>query len=484
MKKVENKKGKLNLQGMKNLVKVLLFSFIFSTLYPFPSTLSAEVPVKFTYQGNIRQNGFLVTGNRDILFRIYDSSHAVVADALWISPVNTVSVSTGVFKVDLEPSIADWESGNLWLELVIEGTTLSPREEVTSSPYAINSLLHSGKRYTTSVSTPAAVVVGDLWLDTAGNIFKFWNGAAWTDVSGGGTDSHALTHAGDGSDPILSLGTHTLTGPITFDSGASLKAGAGAWAGFVSTDLIVTGALNPSSNLSIGGAGYSVSFASSVSGGWFYGNGAGLEDISASNITSGYLSGDRIGQVIVATHVVDGSLTRLKFNQSGCVDTQVLKWDTVGGEWVCAFDDTLAGGENDPLSIHISDTLQPDTTFYVSSGTVNYFTVNNHLDVFGTARIKGSPSTDGLFVNSSGNVGIGALNPLAKLEVLGNDLQSYNLAVGTSTAYSMVVSTSGNVGVGEINPQAKMEVTGDETSGDYIMILNSGTRLAAWLRNK
>ena len=123
-------------------------------------------------------------------------------------------------------------------------------------------------------------------------------------------------------------------------------------------------------------------------------------------------------------------------------------------------------------------------TFYVSSGTVNYLTVNNHLDVLGTARIKGGPSSEGIFVNSSGNVGIGALNPVAKLEVLSDVSHNYSLAVGTSTAYSMVVSTSGNMGVGEVNPQAKVEVTGSENSGEYIMIFNSGPNRAAWLRNK
>ncbi|MCK5358444.1 MAG: hypothetical protein KAJ48_08620, partial [Elusimicrobiales bacterium] len=247
---------------------------------------------------------------------------------------------------------------------------------------------------------------------------------------------------------------------------------------------VIGGTLNPLSNLNISGAGYSVNISSSLNAGWFYGNGSGITDINASNIISGYLSGDRIGQVIVSSHVVDGSITRFKFDRSGCGDGQLLKWDNSVGEWSCAFDDTLAGGENDPLSIHISDTLQPDTTFYVSSGTVNNLTVNNNLDVFGTAKILGSPTSEGLYVNSAGNIGVGILNPSAKLEVRGNDSQNYSLAVGTSSVYNLVVSTNGNIGVGELNPQAKMEVTGGEDSGEYIMIFNSGAKIAAWLRNK
>ena len=40
----------------------------------FPAETAAAVPVKITYQGNLRQGGNLVTGQRNIVFRIYDSS--------------------------------------------------------------------------------------------------------------------------------------------------------------------------------------------------------------------------------------------------------------------------------------------------------------------------------------------------------------------------------------------------------------------------
>jgi hypothetical protein len=56
--------------------------------------------------------------------------------------------------------------------------------------------------------------------------------------------------------------------------------------------------------------------------------------------------------------------------------------------------------------------------------------------------------------------------------------------VGTGTAHQVVVSTSGAVGIGTETPRAKVEVSGGEDSGEYIMIFNSGTKLAAWLRNK
>ncbi len=422
-------------------VPVLLFAAGF-----FPPTLCAEVPVKFTYQGNLRQNGFLVNGQRSMVFRIYASSTSPTE--LWASPVYDVSLSTGVFRVTLEPSISDWQAGDLWLELEIEGNRMSPREELTSSPYAINSLMLSGKRYTTAASTPTASVPGELWYDSSSGLVKFWNGTDWVPTSGSGVPSlHAFTHTGTGADPITSLGTHTVTGYINVSS--------------------------------------------SVSAGWLLGDGSGIYALNASKISLGLISGDRIGDVIVSTHIVDGSIqtqdvadnsiTRGKLNQSGCSNGDILQLNS--GQWVCG-SAAAAGMEVDPLSIHAQDTLQMGATFYVSSATVNYLNVNDFLVVNGPALLRGGPGEQGLSVEGTGNVGIGVSGAFARLEVRGEDMQNYSLVVGTGTAHHVVVSTSGAVGIGTEVPRAKMEVTGVEKSGEYIVIFNSGNKTASWLRNK
>ena len=453
--------------AIKRLGRALsLFLFLPAACCLLPDTARSEVPVKFTYQGNLRQSGFLVNGQRSMVFRIYDSSTS--AAELWTSPAYNVSLSTGVFRVALEPVIADWQSGGMWLELEIEGNRMSPREELTSSPYAINSLMVSGKRYTTAATAPAASAEGDLWYDNSLNVLNYWNGSAWVPTSGSGLPgAHAPTHAGGGSDPILSLGTHTVTGSI-----------------------LVEGTLNPSSNLRVGGAGYSVSFASAVSAGWYYGDGSGLDNLNASEIATGSLSGDRIGNVIVSTHIVDGSIqnqdlapgsiNKDKLNQSGCNSGELLQWN--GTQWSCGSPGAVV--EIDPLSIHNQDVLQAGTTFYVSSGTVNDLNINNSLRVMGTALLKGAPGQQGLSVEATGNVGIGMTGASARLEVKGIDTQSYSLAVGTGTAHQVVVSTSGAVGIGTQNPSAKLDVTGAQAPGGYIAIFNSGDKRAAWLRNK
>lgn len=461
------------------------------------TSLSAGPPQKFTYQGNLRQSGFLVNGTRSMAFRLYASSDAITP--LWTSPPYSVPVSTGVFRVALEPAGIDWEAGGLWLELEVEGTKLSPREELNSVPFAINASLHSGKKYSTSLAQPASPGTGDLWLDESIGTLKFYNGVMWVDTSlAGPSGAHAATHAAGGGDPVTSLGAYTATGGITMGAGTAISAGSGSQGVAVSTNLIVTGTLNPQSNLAAGGPGYSVAFASSVSAGWFYGNASGLAGINAGNITLGLLSGDRIGSVIVSTHIADGailgqdiaansiltahllngSVTRAKLAQDGCAVNEILKWN--GAQWACS---TLSGViETDPHSVHLQDTLQTGATFYVSSGTANYFNVSSALEVNGTARIRGGAATEGIFVNSLGKVGVGTLSPSNSLTVSGNMGIGAGYAGANAPANGAIIE--GNVGIGTAAPAAKIEVSGGTNSGDYIMIFKSGNSVSAWLKNK
>ncbi|MDO8804090.1 MAG: hypothetical protein Q7R35_06650 [Elusimicrobiota bacterium] len=457
MKKVETGKIIVN-KLLTGLGRALSFSAILFLAYGFlPMALHSEVPVRFTYQGNLRQAGFLVNGNRNMVFRIYDSSTSGTELCPGLVH-NNVSISTGVFRVVLEPAIADWQTGSLWLEIEIAGNRLSPREELTSSPYSINSLMFSGKRYTTAVVAPSTSAVGDLWYDSSLKAVNFWNGTAWMTTSGAGLPgAHAATHSGSGIDPIVSLGAHGVTGYITVSS--------------------------------------------SVSAGWLAGDGAGVYNLDASKISFGYLNGDRLGNVIVSTHIMDGSIlnqdladgsvTREKINQSGCADGEFLRLS--GASWVCF--GGLNGLETDPLSIHNQGTLQAGTTFYVSSGTVNDFNISNSLKVTGTAQLKGAPGQAGLAVAATGNVGIGTVSPTHSLHVSGNAIVTSSMSIsganlsGTTPVFqveggTLTVLANGNVGIGTENPAAKLAVTGSESSGQYIAVFNSGSKVAAWLRNK
>ncbi|OGS32934.1 MAG: hypothetical protein A2218_10115 [Elusimicrobia bacterium RIFOXYA2_FULL_53_38] len=405
-------------RGWKSCLPLLFFvlSWLpFSVPLPIPSPqpVFSAVPVKFTYQGNLRQAGFLVNGVRSIEFNIYDSSTSAVP--LWSTPAPmSVQFSTGVFRVTLEPTLNDWETGNLWLELVIEGTPLSPREEITSSPYAVNSLLFSGKRYTSSDSAPLVHNTGDFWMDTSANTLKFWNGA-WTAISAPGgilPGSHADTHDLGGTDPILNLGPHNVSGAITFDTLGELRVSGGVTAITIAANAIVQGTLNPASNLAVGGAGYTVTFASSVSAGWFHGDGYGLSNLDASKITSGYLNSNRIAAgVIVSTHIADKTIDKVKLASSGCADSNVLKWNIGTAQWECAVDNTSGGLPGVHAATHDLGGVDPIQNLgpHDVSGPITF-------DTLGELRVSGAVTGITIAANA---IVQGTLNPASNLAVGG-----------------------------------------------------------------
>jgi hypothetical protein len=125
-----------------------------------------------------------------------------------------------------------------------------------------------------------------------------------------------------------------------------------------------------------------------------------------------------------------------------------------------------------------------------NSGTAEYkigipFGEGNLRIVNSGSLSKGQYTVQGITLDPSNNVGIGGSPINTKLSVIGNTSQPYSVAVGTGTSpYQVVVTTSGEVGIGAAAPQATLEVAGHEASGSYVMILRSGAKIAAWLRNK
>lgn len=149
---------------------------------------------KITYQGQLRESGVPVTASRDMIFRVYTASTG--GSAVWSSGTQSVSVVSGLFRVALQPTGVNWES-TIYMEVTVDGTTLSPREELTASPYAVNSSQLSGKLYTTSTGAPSSPSAGDLWFDTGPDTLSVWSGTAWDQLSSGlGAGNIAVSNGG------------------------------------------------------------------------------------------------------------------------------------------------------------------------------------------------------------------------------------------------------------------------------------------------
>ena len=95
----------------------------------------------FTYQGRLADGGGLATGSYDFVFSLTDSSNA--GNYLGANNTNcAVGVTNGLFMVLLDFG-AEFDGGGRWLEVSVrtngasDFTTLTPRQQLTPTPYAI-----------------------------------------------------------------------------------------------------------------------------------------------------------------------------------------------------------------------------------------------------------------------------------------------------------------------------------------------------------
>lgn len=98
---------------------------------------AVAVPQYLNYQGVLRDNsGSLVTGTKQITFKIYDAESG--GTAIWSMTSQEVRVSNGLYTVQLGPlGYAELGSGRRWLEVTVGTEALSPRLEILSVAYAV-----------------------------------------------------------------------------------------------------------------------------------------------------------------------------------------------------------------------------------------------------------------------------------------------------------------------------------------------------------
>lgn len=93
----------------------------------------------FTYQGRLEYSGEAYTGSADLTFRLYDQ----VAGGSQVGPTLSRAgwpVSDGLFQVELDFGAAAFDGQARYLEVVVDGTALSPRQAVRPAPVALFAL--------------------------------------------------------------------------------------------------------------------------------------------------------------------------------------------------------------------------------------------------------------------------------------------------------------------------------------------------------
>jgi hypothetical protein len=134
----------------KRLMKPILLAVCFLALAYGPASSAFGQGTAFTYQGSLTDSGSPANGNYDMEFYLRDAASGgnPVGTTNTLAPV---AVSNGLFTVTLDFGAGIFDGSSRWLEIGVRTngsltayTTLSPRQALTPSPYAIFAALAGG----------------------------------------------------------------------------------------------------------------------------------------------------------------------------------------------------------------------------------------------------------------------------------------------------------------------------------------------------
>jgi len=118
----------------KNLTKSAVLTIAAACCFS-ASNAQAQASTGFTYQGQLSEAGSPADGAYPMTFRLFDAS--VGGAQIGPSIVVAQTVTDGLFDTPLDFGAVDFGSDQFWLEIIVDGTTLTPRQAVSGSPYAV-----------------------------------------------------------------------------------------------------------------------------------------------------------------------------------------------------------------------------------------------------------------------------------------------------------------------------------------------------------
>jgi hypothetical protein len=167
----------------------------------------------FTYQGRLNQGGASVTGLYDFQFTVFDAPTA--GSGLGTFPLNaTLPVTNGLFTLTLDPGPGVFTGPARWLAIAVRTngvgaySNLSPRQLLTSTPYAVRSA---------NAALASGVLPGSITSSS------FAPGAIYQVANPSGSVSNALSVNGIG---LVGIGTgtnapeaglHVVNGSVVFE---------------------------------------------------------------------------------------------------------------------------------------------------------------------------------------------------------------------------------------------------------------------------
>jgi len=158
---------------------------------------ASPVASTINYQGQLtdQDTGNPLSGEYDMQFLFYNALTGGSQVGSTITK-NDVQVTNGLFSVKLDVNQADFNGQGLWLEVMVEGETLGPRQEILPVPYALS--LKPG-----AVIGGAGAGDGSIYLKDANDetVLEIRADHAYLDIGGTGNEGDIWVR--DGNDEIV-----------------------------------------------------------------------------------------------------------------------------------------------------------------------------------------------------------------------------------------------------------------------------------------
>jgi len=412
----------------------------------------------FTYQGHLYDANHVADGLYDFQFKLFDSNSSQMC-----SDVNKpdVDVIAGYFTVELDFGSSVFNGDAVWLKIGVRPgdmndpnvyTVLSPRQEVTPTPYALYAKSSGGDND---------------WMVSGNNMYSIPSGNVGIGTTSPGTKLHVYEPSS--SDVYMSVEASSSDG----EAGVRLINPAGGWDVFANnddgdfgiahalSDRVLTmkkttgnvgiGTTSPGAKLQVGdtSVGHDVYIAGSTSSqsGLFFYDGA-IPGGMRYNFSSDDLS------------IFTAGTTNLMIDSSGKVGigTTSPGAKLQVGDTSTGHDVYIAGSTSSESGLFFYDGSIP--------GGMRYNFSTDDLSVFTAGNTR-------VMIDSAGDVGIGTTSPSEKLEVNGDTKVSGNLKVdGSYYDSSSVAGTSGQILSSTGSGTDWIDVSGDITA------VNAGTGLS------
>jgi hypothetical protein len=198
---------------------------------PLPAAAQA-VTSAFTYQGELRTGGNPANANFDMEFRLFNAATGGTQIGPVVTRLNVPAVN-GLFNVQLDFGASQFAGDRQWLEVRIKPAgsgsyeTLSPRTEVTATPYALGAVAALPNSVTTTSIVDGTIGTADI---DATQIQRRVTGSCPTGqyvrvVAQDGTVTCGTDATGTGTVTSIATGAGLTGGPITTSGTISVAPG-------------------------------------------------------------------------------------------------------------------------------------------------------------------------------------------------------------------------------------------------------------------